>query len=100
MATVGAVLRGVLRPAVVAYVFAFGAADRDLMCFVRARWLLRKLPHILLQLVQSCYPSWWSDSVLDVPPWVSRPVAKLLRLRERELGLSGFVIKGGPRALL
>ena len=44
--------------------------------------------------------SWWSDSVPDVPPWVSRPVAKPLRLRERELGLSGFVIKGGPRALL
>lgn len=79
MATVGAVLRGVVTAAVVAYVFPVEAARRDVMCFLRARLLLRKLPHILLQLARFCYPRWWSDSVLDVPPWVGRPVAKPLR---------------------
>ena len=54
MATVGAVLGGVRIAAVVAYVFPFEEAVRDLMVLVRARSLLHKLPHIILQLVQCC----------------------------------------------
>ena len=51
MATVGAVLRGVVTVAVVAYVFPVEATGRDFVCFVRARSLLGELLHMLLQLV-------------------------------------------------